>query len=147
MKTLFVAITLMLSGFCMTQTNVIAAKSHQADSDAYLSESDNFGLPGDWDVIDTVKFIETGCIVEIGRYGRIDTLRSEAYTQQPSDEFLAKYDNTTVFIGFKDIKNRPLKSRNQVKPLFPDRNNLTLFGWIFLILIIGSTIYNLRSVN
>lgn len=145
MKTLLTFIVSCMSCMLLAQTNIIAAKSCSMKNIQGESVPDNFGLPGDWDAIDTVKYIEEGCIVEVGRYGRIDTLRHADYTQEPHHSFFNRYEPTTVFIGFKGKK----RASKQVESHFDGlhRNSLTTFGIIFLILFGCSLLYKRRHYN
>lgn len=145
MKTLLIFIMSTMSSMLVAQTNIIAAKSCSIKTTPGESVPDNFGLPGDWDAIDTVKYIEEGCIVEVGRYGRIDTLRHADYTQEPHPSFFNQYESTTVFIGFNDKKRASRHVESHFDGLH--RNSLTTFGIIFLILFGCSLLYNLRNYN
>lgn len=112
MKAIIYLFLLTLSSSICAQTGIIAAKSHHASSEDYISEEDHFGqvyIPPK-QTVDTVIYLGPGVIVEIGtRYDLfpdvrtrfVDTIHRSSIHKNTLPELKREYPTYTVFVGFE----------------------------------------------
>jgi len=142
MKTLLILIVLN-SGIGLTQTNIIAAKSHGSDLPMSSSETDNFGLPYNYKrVIKSVKYLREDCIIEMAEVTtfetliEFDTICDHPFLQDGQihiKRIKAMYPRNTEFIGFDDLKQKLKKEKKRLKK--EQRQSKKSSG--FIILLIG----------
>lgn len=122
-----------ISSYCSvnSQTNVIALKSHAGKSSEIHKETDNFGEPP-WKMgVDTVEFVENGCIVEHGFLNHTNTIRSEVYDGRLTDRIKEYYAPYCVFIGFSEIPKTTMDTEEGSK-----QNGVSLFVGTILLLVL-----------
>jgi hypothetical protein len=142
MKFLLLTFMLATSLFGMSQTAVIAAKSHSGSINDIASTEDNFGEIAPPPKIDTVIYVDKHRIIEIGtRWGSMrfrDTIVDHYYFQQNgmSKEILQQYYRQGVkFIGF-DFETSN-ESENDRSFFFSGRQNRNGLNWLILIIALG----------
>ncbi len=113
MKASIYLFLLTLSSSIYAQTGVIAAKSHHASPEDYISEEDHFGqvyIPPK-QAVDTVIYLGPGLIVEIGTQYDLfkdvhtrfaDTIHRSSILKNSLPELKWEYPTSTVFIGFEE---------------------------------------------
>lgn len=130
---------LALTSSASAQTGIIAAKSHHLPPHLLQREDDHFGevyIPLRR-VVDTVVYLEPGCIIEIGtasslfEHGLVqfrDTIRDSAIRKDILPEAKEGYVESTVFIGFEPRKT------DAAEPYFDGMKRNGFGGTLFLIL-------------
>lgn len=131
MKKIFLLILLFLSYAAITQTKLIAHKSHSGNSENFSAEnySDNFGLVEPYFPVTKLKLLPNNCVVQYREHKLNDTLCehpyfSGKYTLEQIKKF---YPENTEFIGFE--KN----FFNDSVPVKPIKNKFYLFIFFFLL--------------
>ncbi|MBL1280612.1 MAG: hypothetical protein COA33_010080 [Fluviicola sp.] len=139
MKTLTIAIALLLSSASFAQTDVISNKSHSGDLSELYLEPDDFGAPDYFFKrdVDSVIYYKKTCFIEVRKEHisinvfifRRDTICSlDAVPKNKSelDSFKTRYPASTQFIGFEKIEKK--KAERKI-------NSISFFFGILILLI------------
>lgn len=121
---IFLFLSLFISGTAFSQTNVIAAKSHASAQVVDNNDLDNFGDPMEQRTIETVKYLNNDCIVEIytsywNEQGKeYDTICDHPFLQPGQtdiERIKSMYPSKTEFIGFQAVKRLSKKAQRKLK--------------------------------
>lgn len=145
MKT-FILFAALFSGTAFAQTNVIAAKSHASTHTINLNDQDNFGLPIERRVVETVKYLNGTCIVEIYTSNwseeekEYDTICDHPFLtpgQTDIKRIKAMYPNKTEFVGFESLEKNQKKELKRIKK----ENRKKKKSSSLIIFLIGGTLF------
>ena len=154
----FIAILLLISITVISQTKIIAHKSHSGKMSTFSIKSEgNFGLPAH--VIDSIRKISENVIVEYSRYNfagsPIDTVVNHPLCSNPKislDSLKKLYPARVKFIGFESA-NADDTQKNELQIVGPgnsgDQNNQKGIPIQLLILttLFGITIFCFLKLN
>jgi hypothetical protein len=147
MKTLLF-LFVFISGAALSQTNIIAAKSHSSSKIIDKNDLDNFGNPESFvcrRVVKKVIYLQDGCIVESYQMidptleNPMDTICNHPFLQtgQVDIKLLkAMYPDNTEFIGFEKIKTLKKKDLGKLKKEKKQEKSSGL-----IIFLIGGTLF------
>ena len=137
MKLISLFIGVLIASTSLSQTNIIAARSHSGNLSQLEKETANFGL-NDYDIIDSVIYIGGDCIIEIrqswNNNHHRDTICDNYYFKEHGyvlREAKKAYSSSTVLVGFIDDD----ESMNRVNN-WPRQNGVSWFvGFVILSVI------------
>lgn len=146
MKTLLLFI-LFAAGNSFAQTNVIAMKSHSSSMVKDQHETDNFGDPMPLRTIQTVKYLNDDCLVEI--YKSLWSVQEQEFDTICGHPFLSSgqtdierikemYPEKTEFIGFDQLEKDAKAEKKGLRKEKRKKNKSSIF---FYFLISGGTLF------